>query len=94
MGYMHNIYQDKRPDILLISVRANVRKKMHLAQERIEFTVRKSSGLSGQEGKLCGRGQVHGIGRFVYLFFSVLSRVRGPETRVLSLSAVSDPMSN
>ena len=37
---------------------------------------------------------MHGIGRSVYLFFSVLLRVRVPETRVLLLSTVSDPMSN
>ena len=67
---------------------------MQLAPERVEFTMRKTSGWSGQEGKLCGRGQVHGIGRSVYLFFSVLSRVQLPETRVLSLYAVSDPMNN
>ena len=67
---------------------------MHLAQERVQFTVRKASGLSVQEGKLCGRGQVHGIGGSVYLFFSVLSRVRVPKTQVLLLSTVSDSMRN
>ena len=59
----------------MISVRVNVSKKVHLAQERVEFTVRKASGLSVQEGKICGRGQVHGIGGSVYLFFFVLLRV-------------------
>ena len=66
----------------MISVRVNVRNFVHLAQERVEFTMRKASGLSVHEGKLCGRGQVHGIVRSVYLFFSVLLRVRVPETRV------------
>ena len=42
---------------------------MHLAQERVEFTVRKASGLSVQVGKLCVHGQVHGIGCSVYLSF-------------------------
>ena len=31
--------------------------------------MRKASGLSVQVGKLDGHGQVHGIGRSVYLFF-------------------------
>ena len=78
----------------MISVRVICKKKVHLAQERVEFTVRKSIRLECAGRQLCGREQVHGIGRSVYLFFSVLSRVRVPETRVLSLSAVSDPMSN
>ena len=78
----------------MISVRVIVKKKVHLAQERVEFNMRKASGLSVQIGKLCGRGQVHGIGGSVYLFFSVLLRVQVSETRVLSLSAVSDPMRN
>ena len=42
---------------------------MQLAQERVEFTVRKAPGLSVQVDKLCGRGQVHGIGRSIYLSF-------------------------
>ena len=67
---------------------------MYLAQERVEFTVHKAPGLSVQVGKLCGLRQVHGIGRSVYLFFSVLSRVRVSETRVLLLYTVSDPISN
>ena len=67
---------------------------MHLAQERVEFTVRKSIRIECSGRQLCGRGQVHGISRSVYLFFSVLLRVRVPETRVLLLSAVSEPMSN
>ena len=87
-----NIHQDKKVRYIVISVRVNVRKKVQLAQDRVIVTMRKASGLSVQGGKICRHGQVHGIGRFVYLSFCVKPRVRLLETPVLLLSAVSDHM--
>ena len=89
-----NIYQDKQVRYIVISVRVNVRKKVQLALERVRATMRKSSGLSAQVGKLCGHGQVHGIGRSVYLSFCVETRVQLPKTSVLLLFTVSNHMGN
>ena len=89
-----NIHQDKKVRYIVISVRVNVKKKVQLVQEQVEFTMSKASGLSVQVGKLCGHGQVHGIGRSVYLSFCVKTRARLLETPVLLLSAVSDHMGN
>ena len=74
----------------MISVRVNVRKKVQLAQERVRVTMRKASGLSVQVGKLCGHGQVHRIGRSVYLFFCVKGAGLTPRDACLGISTVSE----
>ena len=56
--------------------------------------MRKAPGLSVQVGKLCGHGQVHGIGRSVYLFFCVKGAGSTPRDAGLGISTVSEHKGN